>query len=66
MKFKKIDFSHTQDDGQEHKVSIIIVGFKPELLINEHRGNDRETVQVHPEATHALYLALHAIYSAKP
>jgi hypothetical protein len=38
MRFQKIDFSHVQDDGQEHKVSIIIAGVNPELMINEHQG----------------------------
>lgn len=54
-----------QDDGQEHKVSIIIAGVNPELMINEHQGDDSETVQVHSMATHALYKALHKIYLAK-
>lgn len=65
MRFQKIDFSHMQDDGQEHKVSIIIAGVNPELMINEHQGDDSETVQVHSMATHALYKALHKIYLAK-
>jgi hypothetical protein len=66
MRFQQIDFQQTKNDGQEHKVSIIISGDKPELMINERLGDEFETVQVHREATHALYLALHKIYSAKP
>jgi hypothetical protein len=66
MKFQQMDFEIIRTDGQDHKVSIIIAGVKPELMINERVGDDFETVQVHFEATHALYLALHKIYSAKP
>lgn len=65
MIFQQIDFQSTRDDGQEHKVSIIIAGDKPELMINERNGFEFETVQVHTEATHALYLALHKIYSSQ-
>jgi hypothetical protein len=66
MKFQQMDFEIIRTDGQDHKVSIIIAGAKPELMINERLGDEFETVQVHFEATHALYLALHKIYSAKP
>ena len=66
MRFQQIDFQSIKNDGREHKVSIIISGDKPELMINERQGDEFETVQVHPDATHALYLALHKIYSAKP
>ena len=66
MRFQQMDFEIIRTDGKDHKVSIIIAGVKPELMINERVGDDFETVQVHFEATHALYLALHKIYSAKP
>lgn len=66
MRFQQMDFHLVRTDGQDHKVSIIIAGVKPELMINERVGDEFETVQVHSEATHALYLALHKIYSAKP
>jgi hypothetical protein len=61
-----MDFHLIRTDGKEHKVSIIVAGAKPELIINERQGDEFETVQVHAEATHALYLSLHKIYSAKP
>jgi hypothetical protein len=66
MRFEKMDFQYRERDGKGHKVSIIISGDIPELMINERNGFEVETVQVHSEATHALYLALHKIYSAKP
>jgi hypothetical protein len=66
MRFQQIEFHSIKNDGQEHKVSIIVAGAKPELIINERLGDEFETVQVHAEATHALYLALHKIYSVKP
>lgn len=66
MRFQQMDFHLIRTDGKEHKVSIIVAGAKPELIINERQGDEFETVQVHSEATHALYLALHKIYSAKP
>lgn len=65
MRFQQMDFHLTRTDGQDHKVSIIIAGKKPELMINERLGDEFETVQVHFEATHALYLALHKIYLEK-
>jgi hypothetical protein len=66
MRFQEIEFHSIKNDGRGHKVSIIVAGAKPELIINERQGDEFETVQVHAEATHALYLALHKIYSAKP
>ena len=65
MRFQQMDFHLIRTDGKEHKVSIIVAGAKPELIINESQGDEFETVQVHAEATHALYLALQKIYSAK-
>jgi len=66
MRFQQIQFNSIKNDEKEHTVSIIISGDKPELMINERLGDEFETVQVHSDATHALYLALHKIYSAKP
>jgi hypothetical protein len=74
MIFKKIDYE-TILDMFSYKISIIISGETPELMIAEicnysedHDEDEDEinTVQVSSEATEALYLALHKIYSAKP
>jgi hypothetical protein len=65
MRFEQMDFQYRKNDGVGHKVSIIISGDKPSLMINEKHGFEMETVQVHAEATHALYLALHKIYSSE-
>ena len=65
-----MNFETLNDDLSTHMVSIIISGDKPELMINEMitntDGSNFETVQVSQDQTHALYLALHNIYSAKP
>jgi hypothetical protein len=70
MKIKSMNFETLNDDHSTHSVSIIISGNKPELMINEttkNSGEDNcETVHVSQDPTHALYLALHSIYSAKP
>ena len=70
MKMKRMNFETLNDDLSTHILSIIISGDKPGLMINEMVTHDdcsnSETVQVYPDATHALYLALHKIYSAKP
>ena len=70
MKIKRMNFETLNDDLSTHTLSIIIQGDKPELMINENFTNNdesnSETVQVSRDQTHALYLALHNIYSAKP
>ena len=70
MKMKRMNFETLNDDLSTHIVSIIISGDKPELMINEMvtnaDGSNSETVQVSQDQTHALYLVLHKIYSAKP
>lgn len=77
MNLKRMDYQSIVD-GERHCVSIIINGKNPELMITESTGSDDtdhhdfiepssiETVQVNSEITHALYLALHKIYSVKP
>ena len=69
MKMKRMNFETLNDDLSTHMVSIIISGDKPELMINEMvtnaDGSNSETVQVLQDQTHALYLALHEIFSAK-
>lgn len=69
MRFRKIQFETLSDDSSSRRLSIIITGNKPELMINE--TNDfpdgtNETVQVSHFETEALYKALHEIFSAKP
>ena len=70
MKIKRMNFETLNDDLSTHTLSIIIQGDKPGLMINEMVTHDdcsnSETVQVSQDATHALYLALHKIYSVKP
>jgi hypothetical protein len=70
MKMKRMNFETLNDNLSTHTLSIIISGNKPELMINETtKDSDEdncETVQVSQDATHALYLALHSIYLAKP
>jgi hypothetical protein len=69
MKMKRMNFETLNDDLSTHMVSIIISGDKPKLMINEMvtnaDGSNSETVQVSQNQTHALYLALHEIFSAK-
>ena len=66
MIFEEIDFRFIDDNGSFSKLSIVISGDKPELMISEFIVDKLEIVQINVEATHALYLALHKIYSAKP
>jgi hypothetical protein len=69
MRLRTIKFETLNDDASTRKLSIIITGDKPEMMINE--TNDfpdgtNETVQISRFETEFLYKALHEIFSAKP
>ena len=73
MNVKKIVFENFDtDDYGFHRVSILITGKKPALMINETskhndgEGEQCETIQLTSAATVALYEELHKIYSSKP
>jgi hypothetical protein len=68
MRLRHLKFETIDDDSSTRRLSIIITGNKPEIMINETKDfpdGANETVQISCFETEALYKALHEIFSAK-
>ena len=69
MRLRTIKFETLNDDSSTRRLTIMIAGNKPEIMITATSDDSdglNEAVQISCFETEVLYKALHEIFSAKP